>query len=170
MSNRKFSMIPDPSSYKKIGDTETNPYSNVGELVSNSLDWAIDKGKRMIAEIDIENKKIIDLESGKQEQTLSVIDRSCGMDAASLENALVLGSESNERKKRKKITNEKGFFGFGLKNAAAGLGVSYEIYTRPIDSENEHYCSVDLNEMSKHEHVLTLKEKSSIYENEITTI
>lgn len=131
---KSVEIVPDTRLMEDIGATSFTVPEAIVELVANSFDARIGDDK-LIIRITLSPERI------------SVIDDACGMDVASLSEAIRLSV--NMEKLKGKSDVRKGMFGLGMKTACASLGRVWSITTRPDGGKEEHSVEFDLREWSK---------------------
>lgn len=109
-------VIPSPRLMETIGATALSPAAAVAELVANSLDARLDDLKATI-QINLADNKI------------EIIDDGVGITLDVLRDALRLGVDMSTKTttRRKRM----GTYGLGMKTAAASLGSTWGVTTRP---------------------------------------
>ncbi len=105
-------------------------YSSILDILDNS----VDAGSTQI-EVSIEERA--------GDIVISILDNGCGMDRATLSEALRLGSDTVRE------VGELGKFGMGLVTASIGLSQRVEVLTRE-DGGELLYGAFDLEEIAKH--------------------
>lgn len=122
--SHRFENVPSPRLMQTIGATALEPKESVAELVANCLDARID-----------DSPVAVSVEIGARE--ISVRDNAAGMDLKTLEAATRLGVDMD------KVTNRRrrrmGTYGLGMKTAAASLGNTWGIVTRPASEPGKEY-------------------------------
>jgi len=152
----KFDLTPSPEllTSKGIGSTNLGLGFALGEIIANSLDWALISkgeaktmsedaaqhadGQKFLSNIEGEYGSLgtiiskdppqimIEIESGE----IRIIDQGVGMTHYEVETSMQLKRASD--KIRAPLRMRKGQFGMGLKVAAKGLGRTLEIQSRSI--------------------------------------
>jgi hypothetical protein len=122
--NHRFDNVPSPRLMQTIGATALEPTESVAELVANCLDARIE-----------ESAVGVIVEIGAEE--ISVRDDAAGMDLETLEAATRLGVDMNQVTHRRR--RRMGTYGLGMKTAAASLGNTWGIVTRPASEPGKEY-------------------------------
>lgn len=130
MGTRIVKNYPSPRLMQTIGATNQTPPEAIGELVANCFDARI-PGEQLSITIDLRNGKI------------AVVDNGKGMTEPILEKAVCIAEDMSQYIERGE--SAKGHFGMGFKTSCATLGKFYEIYTRPVDENNEYHVEFDVS-------------------------
>ena len=134
-TSHHFEVPPDPSLMEDIGATSFTVAEAIVELVANSLDARPEDDRKLNVDVKVSGDEV------------SVVDDAEGIDLERLKEAVRLGvkmdSIAGPRKKR------KGMFGLGIKTAAASLGRSWSVVTRPLSGEVELQVDFDLEAYSR---------------------
>jgi hypothetical protein len=119
-----------------IGSANYTLYQAINELLANTFDARhIDTaGKALPVRVDI------DVVAGK---SVMVSDTAMGMNKEILAKALTLGFKMDRIHGSRA---RKGWYGLGMKTAAASLGRKWEIWTRNADEKKDYYACFDLEE------------------------
>ena len=135
-TSESIDITPDPSMMEDIGSANYTLYQAINELLANTFDARhIDTaGKAVPVRVDI------DIVAGK---SVMVSDTAMGMNKEILAKALTLGFKMDRIHGSRA---RKGWYGLGMKTAAASLGRKWEIWTRNADEKKDYYACFDLEE------------------------
>ena len=119
-----------------IGAANYTLYQAINELLANTFDarHRDSAGKAIPVRVDI------DVEAGK---IVMVSDTAMGMNKEILSKALTLGFKMDRIHGSRA---RKGWYGLGMKTAAASLGRKWEIWTRNAEERKDYYACFDLEE------------------------
>ena len=119
-----------------IGAANYTLYQAINELLANTFDarHRDSAGKAIPVRVDI------DVEAGK---SVMVSDTAMGMNKEILSKALTLGFKMDRIHGSRA---RKGWYGLGMKTAAASLGRKWEIWTRNAKESKDYYACFDLEE------------------------
>jgi len=133
MKIHRIDAVPAPRLMQTIGATALSPTAAVAELVANSVDARLENCSVTIR---------VRLMEGR----IEVIDDARGMTLEVLQEALRLGVDMNQRISIR--SGRMGTYGLGMKTAAASLGDSWGVVTRPAGSvvPVEYRASFNLKE------------------------
>ena len=131
MGKRIVKNYPSPRLMETIGATNQKPPEAIGELVANCFDARYGEEKLNII-IDMRNEQIMVIDNGK------------GMTTDVLEKAVCIAEDMSQYIERG--DSAKGHFGMGFKTSCATLGKYYEIYTRPVENDDEYYTAFDISD------------------------
>lgn len=138
MSKKTIPITPDTSLMEKIGATNFTLAEAVVELIANSLDARRHESDQtplpVHVDITVSPKKV------------EVIDDATGMTEEVLSAALKLGVQMDKVIGKKK---RKGMYGLGLKTAAASIGRTWAVYTRPSNGNVEYHVEFNLQEYAQ---------------------
>lgn len=118
-----INITPNPKMIESLRYLTYKNHTALADLVDNSLDADADQVRLII---DKNNDEIL------------IIDDGCGMDKATLTEAIKFGSETN------KDASELGRFGMGLVTASISMARRIEVISRPADSKT-HKIVLDLD-------------------------
>ena len=134
MGKRTVKNYPSPRLMQTIGATKQTVAEAVGELVANCFDARPD-GQLLSITVEMSNDEIAVIDDGK------------GMNSEILERAVCIAEDMSQYLERR--DDAKGHFGMGFKTSCATLGQYYEIFTRPIDGDEEFHVEFDIAEYSR---------------------
>jgi hypothetical protein len=135
-TSESIDITPDPSMMEDIGAANYTLYQAINELLANTFDarHRDSAGKAIPVRVDI------DVEAGK---SVMVSDTAMGMNKEILSKALTLGFKMDRIHGSRA---RKGWYGLGMKTAAASLGRKWEIWTRNAEERKDYYACFDLEE------------------------
>jgi hypothetical protein len=135
-TSESIDITPDPSMMEDIGAANYTLYQAINELLANTFDarHRDSAGKAIPVRVDI------DVEAGK---SVMVSDTAMGMKKEILSKALTLGFKMDRIHGSRA---RKGWYGLGMKTAAASLGRKWEIWTRNAEERKDYYACFDLEE------------------------
>ncbi len=134
MGKRIIKNYPAPRLMETIGATNQSVPEAIGELVANCFDARVENEKMHI---------VVTIRDGK----ISVIDNGKGMNEAVLEKAVCIAEDMSRYIERGE--GAKGHFGMGFKTSCSTLGGYYEIFTRPINEDEEYHVAFDISDYSR---------------------
>ena len=135
-TSESIDITPDPSMMEDIGAANYTLYQAINELLANTFDAR----HRDAAEKAIPVRVDIDVVAGK---SVMVSDTAMGMNKEILAKALTLGFKMDRIHGSRA---RKGWYGLGMKTAAASLGRKWEIWTRNAEDKKDYYACFDLEE------------------------
>jgi hypothetical protein len=135
-TSESIDITPDPSMMEDIGSANYTLYQAINELLANTFDarHRDSAGKAIPVRVDI------DIVAGK---SVMVSDTAMGMNKGILAKALTLGFKMDRIHGSR---TRKGWYGLGMKTAAASLGRKWEIWTRNAEEKKDYYACFDLEE------------------------
>jgi hypothetical protein len=135
-TSESIDITPDPSMMEDIGAANYTLYQAINELLANTFDarHRDSAGKAIPVRVDI------DVVAGK---SVMVSDTAMGMNKDILAKALTLGFKMDRIHGSRA---RKGWYGLGMKTAAASLGRKWEIWTRNAEEKKDYYACFDLEE------------------------
>jgi len=135
-TSESIDITPDPSMMEDIGSANYTLYQAINELLANTFDarHRDSAGKAIPVRVDI------DVVAGK---SVMVSDTATGMNKGILAKALTLGFKMDRIHGSRA---RKGWYGLGMKTAAASLGRKWEIWTRNAEEKKDYYACFDLEE------------------------
>ena len=135
-TSESIDITPDPSMMEDIGSANYTLYQAINELLANTFDarHRDSAGKATPVIVDI------DVVAGK---SVMISDTAMGMNKEILSKALTLGFKMDRIHGSRA---RKGWYGLGMKTAAASMGRKWEIWTRNADEKKDYYACFDLEE------------------------
>jgi Histidine kinase-, DNA gyrase B-, and HSP90-like ATPase len=138
MSKKTIAITPDTSLMEKIGATNFTLAEAVVELVANSLDARRHEANQdpipVRVDVTVDPKQVV------------VVDDASGMTEEVLASALTLGVQMDKVLGKRK---RKGMYGLGLKTAAASIGRTWAVHTRPMNQNVEYMVEFNLQEYAE---------------------
>jgi uncharacterized protein (DUF2249 family) len=135
-TSESIDITPDPSMMEDIGAANYTLYQAINELLANTFDARKTKGGEKTVPITVDVKIVPGV-------SVEISDNAKGMDKKTFSLALTPGYKMERHHGN---SDRKGWYGLGMKTAAASLGRKWEIWTRSEDDKSDYHAVFDLED------------------------
>jgi len=135
-TSESIDITPDPSMMEDIGAANYTLYQAINELLANTFDARKTKGGEKTVPITVDVKIVLGV-------SVEISDNAKGMDKKTFSLALTPGYKMERHHGN---SDRKGWYGLGMKTAAASLGRKWEIWTRSEDDKSDYHAVFDLED------------------------
>jgi hypothetical protein len=135
-TSESIDITPDPSMMEDIGAANYTLYQAINELLANTFDARKIKGGEKTVPVTVDVKIVPGV-------SVEISDNAKGMDKKTFSLALTPGYKMERHHGN---SDRKGWYGLGMKTAAASLGRKWEIWTRSEDDKSDYHAVFDLED------------------------
>lgn len=135
-TSESIDITPDPSMMEDIGAANYTLYQAINELLANTFDARKTKDGEKTVPITVDVKIVPGV-------SVEISDNAKGMDKKTFSLALTPGYKMERHHGNR---DRKGWYGLGMKTAAASLGRKWEIWTRSEDDKSDYHAVFDLED------------------------